>query len=427
MNLRAIGCNFKTASVELREKLAFDAARLEAALAELSARYGAEAVVLGTCNRVEVYLARPDTSPPLHAPLVAEFLAETHGLPAPLIQPHLYEHADDDAVRHVFRVAGSLDSLIVGEGQIAGQVKDAFETAQRCGSTGPLLNTLFTAALRVSKRVRTETGIGQGHVSVASAAVDFVREVFERFTDKTVLVVGAGEMGRQTLQHLKELNPAKVLVTNRSAEKAAALAAECGGQPVPWDQLDDAMVRADIVLSTTGAAEPIMPRRRFAEKVLARRAGRTVVVFDVAVPRDFDPRIGEEHAGDGVFLFNVDDLQRVAEQQLAERRKHLGPAEAIVEAEVRKFVADWNRRKDGPVIGQLTAEVDRVREAVLGPLLEKLDGRLTEADRAYIEGAFRLFQNKLLHGPIAALREAGGEAHGHSLREALMKLFGLKG
>jgi glutamyl-tRNA reductase len=423
MNLRAIGCNFKTASVELREKLAFDATRLEAALAELIARYGAEAVVLGTCNRVEIYLARPDTSPPLHAPLVAEFLAETHGLPTHLIQPHLYEHADADAVRHVLRVASSLDSLIVGEGQIAGQVKEAFELAQKCGATGALLNTLFTAALRVSKRVRTETGIGQGHVSVASAAVDFVREVFERFTDKTVLVVGAGEMGRQTLQHLKELNPAKVLVTNRSAEKAAALAAECGGQPVPWDQLDDAMVRADIVLSTTGAPEPIMPRRRFAEKVLARRAGRTVVIFDMAVPRDFDPRI----ADDGVYLFNVDDLQRVAEQQLAERRKHLGPAEAIVEAEVQRFVADWNRRRDGPLIGQLTAEVDRVREAVLGPLLEKLDGRLTDADRAYIEGAFRLFQNKLLHGPIAALRESSGEAHGHSFREALMKFFGLKG
>jgi glutamyl-tRNA reductase len=424
MNLRAIGCNFKTASVELREKLAFDAARLEAALAELTARYGAEAVVLGTCNRVEIYLARPDTSPPLHAPLVAEFLGEAHGLPAHLIQPHLDEHADDDAVRHVFRVASSLDSLVVGEGQIAGQVKNAFEAAQKCGATGPLLNTLFTAALRVSKRVRTETGIGHGHVSVASAAVDFVREVFVRFTDKTVLVVGTGKMGRRTLKHLKELNPARVLVTNRSPEKAAALAAECGGQPVPWDQLDDAMVRADIVLSTTGATEPIMPRRRFAEKVLPRRAGRTVVVFDMGVPRDFDPRIAD---CDGVYLFNVDDLHRVRDQQLAQRRKHLGPAEAIVEAEVRKFVADWNRRSDGPVIGQLTAEVDRVREAVLGPLLEKLDGRLTDADRAYIEGAFRLFQNKLLHGPIAALRESSGEAHGHALREALRKFFGLKG
>lgn len=423
MNLRAIGCNVHSAPVELREKLAFDAARLDAALAELTARYGAEAVVLGTCNRVELYLARPETSPPLHAPLVAEFLAETHGLAVAAIQPFLYEHADAEAVRHLFRVAGSLDSLIVGEGQIAGQVKEAFETAQKTGATGPLMNALFASALRVSKRVRTETGIGLGHVSVASAAVDFVREVFEWFTDKTVLVVGAGEMGRQTLQHLKELNPAKVLVTTRTAEKAAALAAECGGTAVPWEQLDDAMARADIVLSTTAAPEPIMPLRRFTDKVLAKRAGRTVVVFDMAVPRDFDPQIAE---CDGVYLYNVDDLHRVRDQQLAERRRHVPPAEAIVDAEVRKFVADWNRRQDGPVISQLTAEVDRVREAVLGPLLEKLNGRLTDADRAYVEGAFRLFQNKLLHGPIAALRETSGETHGHGLREALRRLFGLK-
>jgi glutamyl-tRNA reductase len=424
MNLRAIGCNVHSAPVELREKLAFDAARLDAALAELTARYGAEAVVLGTCNRVELYLARPETSPPLHAPLVAEFLSETRGLSVAAVSPYLYEHADAEAVRHLFRVAGSLDSLIVGEGQIAGQVKEAFETAQKAGATGPLLKALFPTALRVSKRVRTETGIGLGHVSVASAAVDFVREVFERFTDKTVLVVGAGEMGRQTLQHLKELNPARVLVTTRSAEKAAALAAECGGRAVPWEQLDDAMVRADIVLSTTAAPEPIVPLRRFNEKVLARRAGRTVVIFDMAVPRDFDPQIAE---CDGVYLFNVDDLRRVADQQLAERRRHLAPAEAIVEAEVGRFVADWNRRQDGPLIGKLHAEVDRVREEVLGPLLEKLDGRLSDADRAYIEGAFRLFQRKLLHGPIAALKEASGEAHGHGLREALMKFFRLGG
>lgn len=428
MNLRAIGCNVHSAPVELREKLAFDAARLDAALAELTARYGAEAVVLGTCNRVELYLARPETSPPLHAPLVVEFLAETHGLAVQAIQPFLYEHADAGAVRHLFRVAGSLDSLIVGEGQIAGQVKEAFEAAQKTGATGPLMNALFAAALRVSKRVRTETGIGLGHVSVASAAVDFVKEVFERFTDKTVLVVGAGEMGRQTLQHLKELNPARVLVTNRSAAKAAALAAECGGTAVPWEQLDDAVVRADIVLSTTAAPQkPIMPLRRFADKVLARRGGRTVVIFDVAVPRDFDPRIAEAHAADGVYLFNVDDLQRVADQQLAERRTHVPPAEAIVEAEVRKFVADWNRRQDGPLISKLTAEVDRVREEVLGPLLGKLNGRLTDADRAYIEGAFRLFQRKLLHGPIAALKETSGEAHSRGLREALMRFFGLGG
>ncbi|MDB5313143.1 MAG: glutamyl-tRNA reductase [Gemmataceae bacterium] len=425
MNLRAIGCNVESAAVELREKLVFDEPKLRRALAELTARYGAEAVVLGTCNRVELYLARPEDGSPVHAPLVAEFLGEVHGVPADLIVLHLYELADAAAVRHVFRVAAGLDSVVVGEDQIAGQVKEAFDTARTCGATGPLLNALFPAALRVSKRVRTETGIARGQVSVASAAVRFVREVFDHFADKTVLVIGVGEMGQLTLVHLKELNPAGILVTNRSPERAATAAAEYGGQAVPWDQLDDALVRADIVLSTTGAPELIMPRRRFEEKVLSKRGRRKLVIFDLAMPRDFDPRI---HDGDPVSLFNVDDLTAVRDQQLAERRRHVGPAEAIVETEVGKFVQDWNRRKDGPVIGQLTAEADRIREAVLGPLLEKLNGAQTAAERArLVEGGLRLLQNKLLHGPIAALRDAAGQAHHGSLRDALRKLFGLQG
>jgi len=424
MNLRAIGCNVASAPVELREKLAFDDAKLRAALAELSARYGVEAAILGTCNRVELYLARPETGAPVHAPIVAEFLAEMHGIQPEQIQPHLYEHADAEAARHLFRVASGLDSVVLGEDQIAGQVKTAFEAAQKLEVTGPLLNSLFPAALRASKRVRTETGLGSGQVSVASAAVAYLREVFETFTDKTVLVIGAGEMAQLTLTHLKELEPAGVLVTNRTAEKARSLAAECGGQALPWEQLDEALAKADIVLSTTGAPEPIVQRRWFNEKVLARRGRRKMVVFDMAVPRDFDPRIDD---GDRVSLFNVDDLNRVRDQQLAERRNHVGAAEAIVGTEVARFVQDFNRRIDGPVIGKLTHEVDRLRDAVLGPLLEKLNGKLTEADRAYIEGAFRLFQSRLLHGPIAALRESSSEPHGGTLREALMKLFGLKG
>ncbi len=423
MNLRAIGCNVGSAPVELREKLAFDGDKLARALAELTARYGAEAVVLGTCNRVELYLARPETAAPVHAPLVAEYLSELHGVPVADVQPHLYEHADADAVRHAFRVAAGLDSVVVGEDQIAGQVKDAFEAAQRAGATGPLLNALFPAAARASKRVRTDTGLSQGQVSVASAAVGFLKEVFDRFTDKTVVVIGAGEMGRLTLTHIRELRPGAVLVTNRSPEKAAALAAEFGGAALPWEQLDDGLARADIVVSTTGADDYIVPRRRFDEKVRPRRGRRKLVVFDLAVPRDFDPRIDD---GDQVSVFNVDDLNRVRDQQLAERRRHLGPAEVLVAEEVTAFLTDWNRRKDGPVIGALTEEVNRVRDAVLGPLLGKLNGKLTDADKAQIEAAFRLFQNRLLHGPIAALQEASREGHGPGLREALMRLFGLK-
>ncbi|MBA4188081.1 MAG: glutamyl-tRNA reductase [Planctomycetaceae bacterium] len=424
MNLRAIGCNVESATVELREKLAFDATKLARALAELPARYGTEAVVLGTCNRVEIYLARPEEDAPVHSPLIAEFLAEVHGVPAADILSHLYELHDAEAVRHLFRVTSGLDSVVIGETQIAGQVKDAYDVAQKADATGPLLNTLFPAATRVSRRVRTETKIAEGHASVSSAAVDFLRPIFDTFTDKTVLVIGAGEMGRLTLNHIRELNPARVLVANRSPDRAAALAAEYGGQLVPWEQLDDALVQADIVLSTTGAPEPIVSRRRFDDKVRPRRGYRTLVVFDMAVPRDFDPRL---HDGERVSVFNVDDLNRVADQAAAERRKHLPAADAIVTGEVTRFVQDWNRRKDGPVIGQLTAEVDRLRESMVSPLLAKMKGKLTPAELEHIEGAFRLFQSKLLHGPIAALQEASRTGHSGTLREAVMKLFGLKG
>jgi glutamyl-tRNA reductase len=423
MNLRAIGCNVDSAPVEFRERLAFNPVKLARALAELPARYGAEAVILGTCNRVELYLARTETDAPIHSPLIAEFLSEIHGVPVEHIRPHLYERADAEAVRHLFRVASGLDSAVLGEGQIAAQVKEAFGEAQEASATGPLLNALFPAASRVSKRVRTETKVAEGHASVPSAAVDHLRLVFDTFTDKTVLVIGAGEMGRLTLNHIQELRPARVLVTNRSLERAQAAAAEHGGQPVDWEQLDDLLAQADIVLSTTGALEPIVTRRRFEEKVRARRSGRTLVIFDLAVPRDFDARL---HDGDRLIIFNVDDLQKTADQWAGERRKHVPAAEAIVSGEVTKFVHDWNRRKDGPVIGQLTSEVDKVREMIVIPLLEKMNGKLTNSDKAYIEGAFRLFQNKLLHGPIAALQEASRTGH-TGLREALMKLFGLKG
>src|SRR5262249_22956913 len=211
---------------------------------------------------------------PLDADLLAEFLSEFHRLPAAAVRPHLVEAADADAVRHLFRVAASLDSMIVGEGQITGQVKRAYERAHVRAASGPLLHAVFQHAFATAKRVRSETGISCGHVSVSSVAVDYVKEVFTRFDDKTVLVIGAGKMGTLTLKHLKNLRPQRILVTNRSPEKAAAVAAECGGAPVPWGKLDDACAQADIILSTTGAAEPIMPRRR-RDAVLAPPARRT--------------------------------------------------------------------------------------------------------------------------------------------------------
>ncbi len=421
MKLLVIGCSYRTTPVALRERLGFAEDKLVRALEELNARYGAEAVILSTCNRVELYLARPGAVQGPDAELLIEFLAEFHSIVRADFETFLYRHQDADAVRHLFRVAASLDSLIVGEGQIAGQVRRAYELARQHETVGPLLNALFQTAARVAGRVRSETGIAHGRVSVSSAAVDYVRQVFDHFGDKIILVIGAGKMGELTLKHLRQLRPYRILVTNRSPEKATLLAQGCGGTAVPWAQLDDMLAQADIVLSTTGAPEPIMTLERY-KKVLARRAGGPVVILDIAVPRDFDPRI---HDGDRTCLFNIDDLKRIRERTLQDRLKHVAPAEAIVDQEQRRFLSDWNRRRHGPVIARLNEEFEAKRRAIVKQLLDRLNGRLTEADRAYIEGAFRLYQNQVLHGPISALTEEVAEGGGHTLLEALRKLFRL--
>ncbi|HLJ96254.1 MAG TPA: glutamyl-tRNA reductase [Gemmataceae bacterium] len=422
MMLVMVGCSHRTAPVELRERLAFDPERLPRALDGLAVRYGCEAVIVSTCNRVELYLARPDAQVAPDVELIAEFLAEFHQLPAAKLMPHLYEHRGHKAVDHLFRVVASLDSLIVGEGQIAGQIKRAYELAHARGTVGPLLHLLFQSAQQAAKRVRHETGIARGHASVSSAAVEYVRQVFDHFGDKTILVIGAGKMGELTLRHLRELRPQRIWVTNRSPDKADAVAAGCGGLAIPWTQLDEALAKADIVLSTTGATQPIMTLERY-EKIQMRRTGGAVVILDIAVPRDFDPRI---HDGDRTCLFNIDDLKRIREQTLQDRLKHVPSAEAILAEEQRRFLKEWSRRRHGPVIARLTQDFEAKRQAIVRQLLTRLNGRLTNEDRAYIEGAFQLLQNQFLHGPISALTEEPHEGGSHTLLDALRKLFRLQ-
>jgi glutamyl-tRNA reductase len=424
MNLLAIGCSYRTTPVEVRERLAFNDEQKRRALDLLASRLGHEAVILSTCNRVELYLAPlgRETASDCGEPVI-DFLASFHGLNADELRPHLYVHPNQHGVSHLFRVAASLDSMLVGEGQIAGQVKKAYDQALAQEATGPLLNALFPHARRVAKRVRTETGISQGHVSVSGAAVEFVKEVFEHFGDKTVVVIGAGKMGELTLRHLRSLNPKRILVTNRSPDKALQVARGCGGEAVPWDRLDEALARADIVLSTTGAPEPIVTLERY-RRIAARRKSGRVVILDIAVPRDFDPRI---HDGE-TCLFNIDDLGKIREATLARRRQHVPQAEAIVEQEAKRFFKDWARRGNGPVIERLTRDLEQKRQEVVKTLLARLNGKLDDADRQYIEGAFRRYQNQILHGPISALSE---ETHadntgGHTLLEALRKLFRLQ-
>jgi glutamyl-tRNA reductase len=419
MMLLCVGCSFRSTAIDLRERLAFDENKLPIALNEISTRYGCEVVILSTCNRVEMYLARLSATVPLDADLIGEFLAEFHHLPLTEIRPHLYEHTQGQAVRHLFRVVASLDSMILGEGQIAGQAKRAYELAQMQATVGPLLHALFQHARLVAKRVRSETGISRGHVSVSSVAVDYVQQVFSHFGDKTVLVIGAGKMGELTLRHLRQLKPRRILVTNRSPEKAQAVAMGCGGNAVPWEHLDDALAAADIVLSTTGAKEPIVTLERY-ERIQARRTGSTVVILDIAVPRDFDPRI---HDGDRTCLFNIDDLKRLREQTLRDRMKHVSSAEAIIEQEQARFLREWNRRSNGPIIARLIQDCDAKRQAIEHEVMSRLNGQITDADRDCIRNALRLLQNRILHGPISALSEESHKPGGHTLLEALRKLF----
>ncbi|MFN4259351.1 MAG: glutamyl-tRNA reductase [Gemmataceae bacterium] len=418
--LLVVGCGFRDTPVELRERLAFDGNKLAGALDEISARYGCEAVILSTCNRVEVYLAHQRAPSALNAELLAEFLAEVHHLPLAELEPRLYFHYQAEAVHHLFRVAASLDSMIVGEGQIAGQVKQAYEIAQRQAAVGPILHGLFQHARVVAKRVRAETGIAQGKVSVSSAAVEYVRQVFEHFDDKTVLVIGAGKMGELTLRHLRQLRPLRILVANRSPEKAEVVARGCGGTAIPWDKLDDAIAQADIVLSTTGASEPVIDQRRY-QGILARRTkDGPVVILDIAVPRDFDSRI---HDGDQTCLFNIDDLKRIRDRTLQERLRHVPAAEAIIAQEQKRFLSEWTRRRNGPIIARLTRDFETKRQAIVKQLLDRLRDRLGDDERALIDGAFRLYQNQLLHGPISALAEEPTEGSQHTLLDALLKLF----
>ena len=420
MNLRMIGLSFRTTPIEIREKLAFGPESLRVALERANSELPCETVLLSTCNRVEFYLGGDEA--PLPGPReIAGFLSRIHPVPPGDLENHLYVHDGSAAVRHLFRVTGSLDSMVLGEGQIASQAKQALESAREGGCVGPMLNALFQHARVVARRIRTETGIAQGHVSVSSLAVDFVREVFDHFADKTVAVIGAGKMGELTLKHLAELKPKRILVTNRSPEKARMVAAGCGGQAVPFEQLDDLLVRSDIVLSTTGANEPIVDQARW-NRVRSQRRKGTMVVIDIAVPRDFEPSL---HDGETMCLYNIDDLQKVREARIAERRRHIGAAETLVENEVAAFEADWSRRRNGPVIARLTREFESKRKVVVEQLMQKISARVGPEDRAAIEGAFRLLQNQFLHGPISALaEETSRPATGqHTLLDALRKLF----
>jgi glutamyl-tRNA reductase len=423
MKLHVVGCSHHTASVEVRERLAFSPEQTRSALEQLRERFPeTEAVLLSTCNRVELYIASENGSTcPSHHEVVS-FLAEFHGLSSDDVFNELFEHSGEDFVRHLFTVAASLDSMVVGEAQILGQVKQAYELAQAHNSVGPLTNSAFQSALRVAKRVANETAIQQKRVSIPSVAVaDFARQFFERFDDKKVLVIGAGEMGEETVRYLIDEGARDITIVNRSRERAAALAEKIGGRVVAWDKLFDLLVEADLVVSTTGATQPIVSAADY-RTIDQRRFQRPLFILDLAVPRDFEPEIGEVN---GVYLCSVDDLRKTCERNRQDRQREWPLAEKIIEEETARFMTDLHHRATGPTIKRLKARADEVKREELQRLLNKLGPEFDVKARQEIERSFDRLINKLLHPPLESLRDEAAQGQPHGLLDALRRLFRL--
>jgi len=423
MTLSFVGGTHRTVPLALRERLAFSAEQAAEALSRFRTRFpGREVVLLSTCNRVELYAAGEEAAVPPPTDQLVSFLAECRGIDAGLLAPVLSGQSDEAVVRHLFSVASGLDSMVLGEPQIVAQVKQAWNLAQESRTAGPLTGEMFQAALRTAKRVASETALGRDRLSIPSVAVaDFARGVFERFDDKRVLLIGAGKMAQETLRYLRDSGARDVVIVNRTAGRAEELAARLGARAARFDDLASQLAHADLVVSTTGASEPVVSAELFA-RAEERRAGRSLVVLDLAVPRDFDPRIGGRP---GVWLYSIDDLGAACEANRKNRQREMPAALAIVEEETRRFMGDLHHRSTAPVIEQLRAGWTETGEAELDRLFRRLPA-LDEAARDEIRQAFDRYAAKLLHPPLKSLRNESHAGPPHGLLNALRRLFDLK-
>jgi len=419
MHLLLVGISHRLAPVEIRERVDFQSRGIDRALAAVAARGVArEAVVLSTCNRSEIYAAVDDVDTG-HADLVA-FLSAFHKIDPDTLAPHVHTASDLDAARHLFRVAAGLDSLVVGEPQILGQVKEAHAAATELHAVGPTLNRLFHSSFAVGKRVRTETQLGAGAVSVSYAAVALARKIFGDLKDRAVLVVGAGEIGKLTAMHLKSQGVLRVTIVSRTMAHAARTAQIIGGSAAPWEELDTALESSDIVITATGAAAPVLSKAHV-EALMRHRRDRPLFIVDIAVPRDVEPAAGEIEQ---VFLYNIDDLQATVRENLARRGSEVERAEAIVVEETEKFAAWLRARGAIPTVVALRQHFETIRRAELERLEFKLTALGPEA-RSRVEEITHLIVEKLLLTPTEQLKSLGDAASVGAYSEALTRLFGL--
>lgn len=418
MHLLTLGLNHRTASVEIREQLAVAEESQPAALAWLLAQPGIrEAAILSTCNRSELYLAGDEDAPAA----ARRFLTEWRGLNAEALQPHLYLLRDLEAARHLLRVAGGVDSLVLGESQILSQVRQALETAQQSGAVRGLLNELFQRALHTGKRARTETDIGRGRLSISTAAVELAGQVFTDLSTCSALLLGAGEMSELTAQYLVDSQVRRWWVANRTAARAEELARRFGGVAVPFAEFPERLTEADIVLSSTSAPGFVLGPELLAG-AMRRRRGRPLFLIDIAVPRDVDPAV---RGLDNVFLFDIDDLEQVVATHRQEREQEIRKVEDLIAEELGGFQDRLNALDASPLIRELRRRAEELQQTELDRWRSRLE-HLSEEDRAMVEQILRGYANKLLHVPLVEVKRLANAEDGHLRLEAIRRLFGLK-
>lgn len=419
MNLHNIGINHKSAPVEIREKLAFNASSIPIALSSLTQSFpSTEAVILSTCNRVEIYGASSNDG--LSKESLIDFFSAFHGIPKEKFTDHVYHHQNMDVVRHLFYVTSSLDSMVVGESQILSQVKEAYMTAASLEATGNILNQLFQRALNVAKETHTRTKISKGKVSVSSVAVEFAVKIFKDFSDKTVFIIGAGEMCELVLKHLVERGTKTVMVANRSYDRAKALADEYEGEAINYDTLKDNLYQADIIISSTAASHYVIHTDQIKQAIKARR-GNPMLLIDIAVPRDINPEISKI---DNVYLYNIDDMQTVVSKNMDDRENEFEKCQDIIDKEVKRFMAWSEELKIGPAIAQLRNHFHGIGEQELERLKPKL-GNIANDEWEHIVYSMQRTINKILHKPAKVGKEQAKNGGGYQYVESIKKLFGI--